>query len=248
MCDKQIHNLRKQNEGIESSLRNRNIPFNKMSIDITSKPELELEVVRGYNTYLKEIAKQSKPPSQPAQPQPAQPMHVKDVKDVKEEKEEPDYEEEKIVYKPNVSLEDTKRAFFSKEYPVFETLLNDFRKEDKVKFYKANYKWADEKLGKPEFIAKNQVRGFIQTLDSYRKYLMVCFRCIMVDIDEKRYRFPSYWIVNADTDIKTLLGSIYDDFDFIEVNDDTSVAKLLHKMRKNEDENDTNLVSEVYLN
>lgn len=248
MCDKQIQNLRKQNEGIESSLRNRNIQFNKMSIDITCKPELELEVVRGYNTYLKEIAKQSKPKDIKEPTHPSQPSQTSNVTNVKDDTDEQDYEEEKIVYKPNISLEDTKRAFFSKEYPVFETLLNDFRKEDKVKFYKANYRWADEKLGKPEFIAKNQVRGFIQTLDSYRKYLMVCFRCIIVDIDEKRYRFPSYWIVNVDTDIKTLLGSIYDDFDFIEVNDDISVAKLLHKMRKNEDENDTNLVSEVYLN
>lgn len=240
IIQRQITNLKKQNDGIETSLQNRGIPFNKMSVDI-SIPERELEVIRNYNEYLKEIVKNNKPQTQP-QPKVVQKPVIQTII------ESDDELEEKITHKTNCSLEDAKRAFFSKEYETFDEIINNFHKENHLRFYKANYKWADEKLGKPEYIAKNQVRGFIQMLDPFRKYLFVCFRCILLDNETKKYRFPSYWIVNADTDLSTLLSSVYDDFDFIEVNENETINKLLCKMRKNENENDVDLISEMYLN
>jgi hypothetical protein len=76
---------------------------------------------------------------------------------------------------------------------------------------------------------------------------MVCFRCILVNKETNEYRYPSYWIVNSNDDIKTILGSVYDDYDFIVVHDEEPIAKLLKKIEKNEDENDDALVGEVYV-
>lgn len=236
--EKKIASIKKQNEGIESSLQSRGISFNKMSVSIDDLDK-ELLVLTNYNEYLKQVVKDSKPKVEKIVSPPKPPII---------ECEEPDYVEEKIVYKPNCSLEDVKRAFFSKDYDTFETQIGEFTKQNYLKFYKVNYRYANEKDGVAEYIAKNQVRGFIQMLDQYRRFLLVCFRCIQLDSEAKTYRYPSYWIVSADTDIKTLLGSVYDDFDFIVLEDETQVSKMLHKMRKNEDETDTQLVSEMYLN
>ena len=236
--EKKIASIKKQNEGIETSLQSRGISFNKMSVSIDDLDK-ELLVLTNYNEYLKQVVKDSKPKVEKIDKPPIPPTI---------ECEEPDYIEEKIVYKPNCSLEDVKRAFFSKDYETFETQIGEFTKQNYLKFYKVNYRYANEKDGVAEYIAKNQVRGFIQMLDQYRRFLLVCFRCIQLDAEAKTYRYPSYWIVSADTDIKTLLGSIYDDFDFIVLEDEAQVSKMLHKMRKNEDESDTQLVSEMYLN
>ena len=145
-------------------------------------------------------------------------------------------------------MEDLKRAFFSKEYDTFMSLIQQQQStNNKLKFYKSNYKWADDNTGKPDFAARNLLRGFVQGLDPYRKYLMVCFRCILLDTETKKYRYPSYWIVNTDVDMKTLLGSLYDDYDFITVEESEAIHKMLTRMRKNEDENDSALVGETYL-
>ena len=144
------------------------------------------------------------------------------------------------------NMEDIKRAFFSKEYETCNALINNQQllTENKFRFYKANYKWSDDNTGKPNFIAKNLLRGFVQGLDPYRKYLLVCFRCILIDPDIKKYIYPSYWIVNTDIHMNTLLGSLYDDYEFVSI-DEESIPKILERMKKNE--NDTELIGECYL-
>ena len=110
-----------------------------------------------------------------------------------------------------------------------------------------NYKYSSDNTGRPSFVAKNLLRGFVQGLDDYRKYFMICFRCILVNKETNEYRYPSYWVVNTNDDLKTILGSQYDDYDFIAVTEPEAISKLLKKMERNEDENDDALIGEVYL-
>jgi hypothetical protein len=238
---KQISNLNKQNDGMETAFKNKGIRFTKLSIN-NMDPETELMLLKDYNNYLKGISAANRPPPQIKEKPVAQEAPKK--KEQNDEHDDDDIPKEvKPVYSTITNMEDIKRAFFCKEYDTFHTLV----KQHSFKYYKANYKYSSDNTGRPEYVAKNLLRGFVQGLDDYRKYLMVCFRCIQVNIDTHEYRYPSYWIVNSNDDIKTILGSFYDDFDFIHVDNEEQIGNLLKKMEKNENENDDALVGEVYV-
>ena len=237
--EKQIENLKKQNEGMETGFKNKGIQFTKLSIDSVDL-ERELLFLKDYNEYLKNISKQNRPPPQEKpkveETQAVNPTH----NDNDDDDDIP--KEVKPVYSTITNMEDIKRAFFSKEYDVAFALI----KQQTFKFYKANYKYADDNTGRPSFVAKNLLRGFVQTLDDYRKYFMICFRCILINKEPNQYRYLSYWVVNTNDDLKTILGSTYDDYDFIQVQDE-GAYKMLERMKKNEDETDDYLIGEVYL-
>jgi len=237
---KQITNLKKQNDGMEISFKNKGVEFTKLSIDSMDQ-DTELMLLKDYNTYLKSISAANRPP-----PQVKAQLHlVKEEKPIKKPDEDEDDvpKEVKPVYSTITNMEDIKRAFFSKEYETASELI----KQHPFKFYKVNYKFSSDNTGRPGYVAKNLLRGFVQGLDDYRKYFMICFRCILVNKDINEYRYPSYWIVNTNDDLKTILGSLYDDYDFIAIEEKEAISKMLKKMEKNEDENDEALIGEVYL-
>ena len=240
---KQIANLTKQNEGMEASFKTKGIPFTKLSIDSVD-PETELLMLQNYNKYLKEISLANRP-VKVKEEKPAVKEPIKVAKD--DDDDEPSYKEAKPVFSTITNMEDIKRAFFSKDYDTFNTLV----RQQPFKYYKANYKYADDNNGKPAFVAKNLLRGFVQNLDDYRKYLMVCFKCIIAPNSDKpiHYKYHAYWIVNSNDDLKTIIGSIYDDFEFFEVDSDDPerVVIMLREMQKNDDDNDPTLVGEAYL-
>jgi hypothetical protein len=236
---KQIHNLQKQNEGMETSFIAKDIKFTKLSIDNVD-PETTLMLLKDYNEYLKNISKQNRPPPQE---KPKEQPKSNETKPKVEEEDDEVPKEVKPIYSTITNMEDIKRAFFSKEYDAASQLI----KQHPFKFYKANYKYSSDNIGRPGYVAKNLLRGFVQGLDDYRKYLMVCFRCIIVNKDTNEYRYPSYWIVNTNDELKTVLGSLHDDYDFIAVEGDEAISKMLKRMEKNEDETDDALIGEVYL-
>jgi hypothetical protein len=250
---KQIMNLKNQNDGMETSFKNKGIQFTKLSIDENIDTETELSLLKYHNEYLKGISKNNRPPPQtkevktPLLNNKNEQVSLKNDKHNESDDEDELTKEDKLTFATICNMEDAKRAFFSKEYETFMSLIQQQLTNNKLRFYKANYKWSDDNMGKPDFVARNLLRGFVQTLDSYRKYLMVCFRCILVDTETKKYSYPSYWIINTDVDIKTLLGSLYDDYDFIVVEEPGDIDKILTKMKKNEDEKDLALVGETYL-
>ena len=249
--DIQITNLKKQNEGMENAFKNKNIKFTKLIIDKLD-PENELMLLKDYNNYLKGISASNRPPPQE---KPVKQEAIKHEAPKKKEKTEDDDEDDvpkeiKPVYSTVTNMEDIKRAFFCKEYEKFNSLVT----QHPFKYYKVNYKYAADNTGRPAYVAKNLLRGFLQGLDDYRKYLMVCFRCILVNKDTNEYIYPSYWIVNSNDDIKTILGSLYDDYDFIMVDEEEAIGNLLKQMKKTEDDrgdddfvNDDTLIGEVYL-
>lgn len=239
--DKQIANLKKQNEGMENAFKNKNIEFTKLSIDNVD-PETELNLLKDYNTYLKGISAANRPPPQEKPVKEVKQTKPKDIEEEDDDVDEP-CKEVKPVYSTITNMEEIKRSFFNKDYETFYRLAM----EHPFIFYKANYKYAEDNTGRPAFVAKNLLRGFVQSLDDYRKYLMVCFRCIMSDKETCEYKYPSYWIVNSNDDIKSILGSLYDDYEFIAIEEEESITKMLKKIEKNDDENNETLIGEVYL-
>jgi hypothetical protein len=241
--DKQILNLKKQNEGMETAFKNKNIDFTKISVDNLDL-ETELLMLKDYNNYLKGIslANRPLPPLEKKQETLKQKQEAPKKMEDDDDDEYPP-KETKPVYSTITNMEDIKRAFFNKEYETFHTLS----RQHPFKFYKAHYKYADDNTGRPGYVAKNLLRGFVQGLDDYRKYLMICFRCVLVNKEIKQYNYPSYWIVNSNDDIKTILGSLYEDYDFNVVDEEDAISYLLKQMEKNEDENDESLIGEVYV-
>jgi hypothetical protein len=233
---KQIASLKKQNEGMETSFQTKGIKFTKISIDDVD-PETELLLLKNYNNYLKGISAANRPPPQVKEEKPK----VAEVKPKEDDDDDEPIKEVKPVFSTITNMEDIKRAFFSKDYDVAYELI----RQHPFKFYKANYKYADDNTGRPTFVAKNLLRGFVQSLDDYRKYLMIGFRCISTE--EKRYIYPSYWIVNSNDDLKTIIGSVYDDFEFIPVTEEERIDRMYRRMQKNEDETDEALIGESYL-
>ncbi len=241
---KQIANLKKQNEGMEKSFQSKGIQFTKHDIITNEDPNEELSLIKSYNDYLKSISAANRPPA-PIKEDKKEDNKIKEPKKEKKSEEEDEDEltkEIKPIFSTITNMEDIKRSFFSKEYDAAYELI----KEYPFKFYKGNYYYSSDNNGKPNYIAKNLLRGFVQGLDDYRKYLMVCFRCIIVNKDLNEYKYPSYWIVNSNDDLKTILGPIYEDFYFIEVKEEEAIKKMLKRMEKESDDNDV-VIGEVYV-
>jgi hypothetical protein len=227
---------------METSFKNKGVQFNKLSID-NMDPETELMLLTNYNIYLKDISKNNRPPPQEKSKVVEAKLEKHLVKKEEDEEDDDVPKDLKPVYSTITNMEDIKRAFFSKEYESFHQLI----KQHPFKYYKANYKFSSDNAGRPGYVAKNLLRGFVQGLYDYRKYLMVCFRCILLDKNTIEYRYPSYWIVNSNDDIKSILGTFYDDFDFINVDKEEAITNLLKRMEKNDDETDESLIGEIYL-
>ncbi len=249
--EKQIANLKKQNDGMETAFKNKGIKFTKLSIDNVD-PETELLLLKDYNNYLKGISAANRPPAPVKEEKPK--VEAVKPKVVKEDDDsEDEVKEVKPVFSTITNMEDIKRAFFSKDYETFNTLV----KQQPFGFYESWYKYSNDNNGKPAFVAKNLLRGFVQNLDDYRKYLMVCFRCTCESNSNEptHYDYPAYWIVNSNDDLKTIIGSIYDDFEFFDITNQEestydyqeSLNIMLRKMQKTENEDDTTLIGEAYL-
>jgi hypothetical protein len=139
------------------------------------------------------------------------------------------------------NMEDLKRAFFNGDYDTFEILL----KECPYKYYRVGYKYNSDKDGAPDYSAKNLLKGFVRNFDDYRKYFMICFRCMKYEENnETRYKYDSLWIVNTNDDISTIIKDIYDDFEFEE---DNNLEIFINDIKKIVNLDDTICIAESYV-
>ena len=130
-----------------------------------------------------------------------------------DEKEE--FVEKKATHSKIGNLEPVKRAFSNKAYDEFKALLE--KQTPPFRYYVADYLEASEFEGRPDFIIGNRNKGFIQSdcLENNRNYLFVAFSCFKNRADSKLV-FRSYWIVNSNDSLESLLESDYDQFKFDE--------------------------------
>lgn len=97
-------------------------------------------------------------------------------------------------------LESVKRAFCNGE-------INDFSKLVKSAEPSFVMFLGDGDLEKipMDFIVKNRVGGFAQTLDKNTKWVFTCFRADRMEDDSgNNYKFTSCWIVNTTTSLDDL--------------------------------------------
>lgn len=221
--------IQKQNEGMEKAFETKHIIYTQLTVD----PDTPLlEQLKTYNEYLKKLSKDNRPAPQKKVEKVEK---VEKVLDNDDDEEEPVVEKEIIpVYSTITNMEDIKRAFFSKEYDTFTQLLS----QHPFKYYSGWYKYSSDNDGRPEYVAKNLLRGFSQYLDTYRKYFMVRFRCIRIRQNPNEYTYSSEWIVNSKDDLKTILGSFGDDYEFTESNEKAFIV---------EEKGDNNIVGEMYV-
>jgi hypothetical protein len=244
--NQKIQNLQKQNDAIYSSLVSKNILFTRHVIgDITDETQI-FEILSAENKELKELSKNNRPVQQVVEKKPTVPVVEKKEpipKEPKNDEEDESFEEVKKSYTIIHNMEDIKRAFFNKEYELFEELV----KQHEFIYYRVSYKYSSDNDNKPDYVARNLLKGFGRALDDYRKYFLVCFRC--VEVEPKKYEYNSLWIVNTNDDLKTVIGSFYDDFDFqLQTFDvENNINKFLEELRKKDMEIETNIIGETYI-
>jgi hypothetical protein len=241
-----IQNLQKQNDAIYSSLVSKNVQFTRYIISESSDETKILEILTEENKELKELSKNNRPVQQVVEKKPAIPVVEKKEpipKEPKDDDEDESFEDSKKSYTVIHNMEDIKRAFFNKEYELFEELI----KQHEFIYYKVSYKYSSDNDRKPDYVAKNLLNGFGRTLDDYRKYLLVCFRC--KEYEPAKYEYNSLWIVNTKDDLKTIIGSFYYDFDFqLQTFDvENSITNFLEEFRKKKIGGETNIIGEMYI-
>ena len=241
--DNKINGLMKQNEAIYNSLKAKNVVDLGELVLLTEDMTLEqkLEALTIDNNRLKELSKQNKPPPQPKPEKPVsnpKPVEKPLKKEKEDEDDEEDFTEPVKKFECITNMEDIKRAFFGGDYNQFLNLVQ----EHEFNLYVVNYKYASDKDGAPTFAAKNLVGGFIRNFDDLRKYFMICFRCFKHD--NGTYTYPSYWIVNSHDPLQNIIGSLYDDFEFVKSTcSEEDFYKAMYKMNPD----DENLVAEGYV-
>ena len=233
-----IQNLQKQNDAIYSSLVSKNVLFTRRVITDETKI---LDILTEENKELKELSKNNRPAPQVIEKKPAVPVVEKKEQIPKElDEEDESFEDSKKSYTIIHNMEDIKRAFFNKEYELFEELI----KQHEFIYYKVSYKYSSDNDRKPDYVARNLLKGFGRALDDYRKYLLVCFRC--TEYEPIKYDYNSLWIVNTKDDLKTIIGSFYDDFDFQLQTFDVE-NNFLEEFRKKDLEVELNIIGETYI-
>lgn len=223
--DKQIAGLIKQNLAIYNSLQAKNIEVLGELVVPDSELGLEeqKEILLKENARLKELVKASKPPEVPKAPKvQAQVQESKPKPKQTDSDDEENFEPPAPKYSTIANMEDLKRAFFSGEYAQFEELV----KSTPYKFYTGVYKYSSDKDGAPDYSARNLVKGFVRSFDDYRKYFMICFRCMQVTNEPTTYSYPSLWIVNTLDSV----GSVLDDFDLVPL--EAPTESFFQSMRK----------------
>lgn len=127
-------------------------------------------------------------------------------------------EEKKVAYSKitKFGLEDVKRAFCNNDFDNFKKLVKE--QNPPFKLLIADYVDAEEFQGKMDFMLQNRGKGFVKDLEDVRQYFFVTFVCYKKD---GKVVFKSYWIVNTNDELKTVLGSDYDSFAFTSCIDNT---------------------------
>jgi uncharacterized phage infection (PIP) family protein YhgE len=241
--ESKISTLVKQNDSIYSSLIAKGIQFERINLNDIEEIEHKLQTLMVENEKLKTIAKDNKPVSKPVPKPVVQVQSIK--KDIKPDKQESDeevdevFDDTKAKFSTLTNMEDLKRSFCSGDYETFDSLT----KAHPFKYFNATYKYSSDKDGCQDFIAKNLLKGFVKNMEDLRKYFFVCFRCNQVDPTKKTYSYTSMWIFNSNHDLKTVLGDMFDDFDFIQ----TDMSSFLVQFRKSKSDDCTNLLDEIYL-
>ncbi len=243
VTNNKIMSIIKQNDSIYASIIAKGATFERFDYSSIVDAEEKLKRLSEENNALKEMAKLLKPPAAPKEEKKPQVVVEKKPKETTEadNDDEENFSDPVLKFSTITNMETIKRTFFAKEYDEFQKLV----KEHPFKYYMATYRYSSDKDGAPEYSAKNLLGGFVRGLDDYKKYLFVKFSCVCINHECKHYSYPSMWIVNSEDSIESIIGSSYQDYDFIEVTE--HMDSFLTNFRRCDIEQTENLVDEKYV-
>jgi len=124
-----------------------------------------------------------------------------------------DTENTESVYTSQKKMRSCKVGFFTKDIEKFKNELVDMP----YFFYKCTYKYSSDNDGVLDWIASNLNQAFaneIDTSDDIKNRVFCVFRCYQPNKNIKKYEYTSMWItdVSSEEELKTLIGSRYDDY------------------------------------
>jgi hypothetical protein len=242
---KQIEILTKQNQAIYQSLvfKVNDSSFQRHHITDDISDDIKLEILKAENEAFKNMAKLYKPAPQAPKEKIIQPSKLsKSVQITTVDDEEETYEEPMIKFDCICNMEDIKRAFFNGEYPTFCTLI----KANKFKYINSKYKYSSDYDSKPDYVARNLVKGFVRNFDDYRKYFLISIRCTQISTIPTKYEYELKWIVNTNDPICDIIGSLYDDFTYKDVLK-TEIDQFLIDFEKKLTDDSPTLIAESYI-
>lgn len=143
---------------------------------------------------------------------------------------EQEYQEEvvetRVKYPTIGNLENAKRAFFNNSFDDFKSgaLAKQY------KYYNINYKYNSDYDGKPDFIVRNAVGGIAKQFEDSTKYV---FAVIRATKEDGKIVITGKVIYNSTSEMNEVIGSIVDDFNWIEVTGD-SVSDYLDDFKRND--------------
>jgi hypothetical protein len=131
--------------------------------------------------------------------------------------------------KSATSLDSLKRGYndhkkTDSKFFTQESFLKDFDQKG-FSIYQASYKYNDDFTGRPDFVNRNAVNGFVQNLDDARKYAFGSF--ILVDMGKDVKHLTSYWILRGQEPIKDVFDSFLDDNVWVKLDVNEETCKLL---------------------
>ena len=228
-----LNQIKKHNDGMYNNLVKNNVIFNR-----DTPPEDPDEAISFFQDEQQKLKnaliefRKSQPKSAPKPKKAKNPPQQKKL----EEK----IPERKPSFPTIANMEELKRAFFDDDFDTFNKLV----RLEPYLFYRANYKFSDETDGRPDYVAKNFVKGFVNNLDEHRKYFFSCFRCYNIEKSEdKKYMYQSLWIVNTNANLDEVTDNYTEDFKFTKV-ETTDLDSFLNEFQKSEE---VDLVTEIYL-
>jgi hypothetical protein len=201
------------------------------------------EVVTTVDTTEVRSNKKEKKVKEPKAPKAPKAKEVAVEADVEEEPEET-HEDPVKKFTTFGNLENAKRALVAKEYDEFHNQL----KLAPYQFYRVSYNTSSDYDGRPPYVAKNLIGGFVRELEDFRKYFFVVHRCVQPDLSVQHYEYTSLWIANTPSvsDVyESKHPDRYADFTFEQI-DESGVEQFLVDFRKTPDDNE-NVLAEKYL-
>ena len=226
--NKKLFGMKTQNDALYNNILSKDSEFastfERITIDFVNWDENTIfEALKQENKLFKDISAKFV----------VKPEKIKTIDVSTKESDEPDdedYQEPIKKFNTICNMEDIKRAFFNDDLETFELLFLN----QQFKLYAVNYKYNSDNDGKLAYVAKNLVSGMVKNFDDYRKYFMNVFRCYQPNLDELKYEYKSYWIVNTTEPIKNIIGSLYDDFEFVEISSDNLQKNIIKESKDNE--------------
>jgi hypothetical protein len=144
--ENKIKNLIKQNDSIYNSIVAKKIEYQRININDDMEEEDKLSILQQENENLKNLSKKYKAPIEVKIKAPVDLKNSKKKENNKEnenDEDEENYENPKKLFSTIINMEEIKRAFFNKDYYLFNELIKNIN----LKYYRASYRYESDKNG-----------------------------------------------------------------------------------------------------